>query len=171
MLALGAATIALFVTLRWSNLYGDHEPWSRQARPGFTLLSFLDTEKYPPSLLYLAMTLGPAMLALAWLDGRQPRWLGRRLVVLGSVPLFFYVLQWPSAHLASKVLQRLAGQPTDWDSTLPWAARGYAPGEIGFSLPVVYAVWAVLLVALYPLCAWYARVRREHPQWRWLTYL
>ena len=98
LLRLGLALTLAFVVLRWLNVYGDPVPWSPQATPFFTLLSFLNATKYPPSLLFLLMTLGPAMLFLRAVDGGVPRAL-RPALVFGRVPLFYFVLHFPLIHL------------------------------------------------------------------------
>jgi len=151
----GCATIALFVVLRGTNLYGDPRPWHEQSTAWRSLLDLLDTEKYPPSLAYLAMTLGPALLALAVLDGRTTARFARPLLTFGRVPLFFYVLQWPTVHLISALFRRIAPSSP--------------PGE-GFALPIVYLGWALGLAALYPLCAWFAALKRRRTD-AWLSYL
>jgi uncharacterized membrane protein len=161
LIVLGMNLIAAFVVLRLGNVYGDPSPWD-PASP-HPLLSVLNTTKYPPSLLYLLMTLGPAFLLLALADrgaGRGFRW----LVTFGRVPLFFYV-----AHLY--LIHGLA--------VLAQHAQGYAfadlfrrqlPVGYGFGLPVVYLVWASVIVSLYPLCAWYGRVKAAGRGW-WWSYL
>jgi uncharacterized membrane protein len=91
LLRLGIALTAAFVVLRTINFYGDPLPWATQKSPAFTVLSFLNTTKYPPSLLYLLMTLGPALLFLWAVDAGTPRWL-RPALVIGKVPMFYYLL-------------------------------------------------------------------------------
>lgn len=171
LLALGIGASVLFLVLRGVNGYGDPGPWTSQATLAQTVFSFLRVEKYPPSLLFLLMTLGPALLALAALDGWRDAGRGRLVVVLGRVPLFFYVLQWPAAHLASRLFQLIDGQPIGWDSPNPITLGNALPPGCGFSLPVVYLAWALCLAALTPLCVAYARFKRAHPQWRILSYL
>jgi len=121
LLALGSAATVLFIVLRLINLYGDPAKWSRQKNSVFTVLSFLNTTKYPPSLLFLLMTLGPAMIALAVFESGGPvqtsgsqsilARLRNVFVTFGRVPLFFYILQWYTAHLIAIVVGLLAGQP------------------------------------------------------------
>jgi uncharacterized membrane protein len=168
--ALGAGCVLLFVALRASNLYGEPSPWSRQASATFTLLSFLDTTKYPPSLCYLAMTLGPALLALAALERFGVPSFARPLVVLGRVPFFFYVLQWPLLHLIAMLFGLIDGQPIAWQTALPWDRPAPFPDELGFSLRVVYLAWLVALLVLYPLSAWFAGVKRRKRA-RWLSFV
>jgi uncharacterized membrane protein len=151
-----------FVALRALNVYGDPHPWSVQHSAAFTALSFLKCEKYPPSLLYLLMTLGPALCALAWFEGIRSR-LARPLVVFGRVPLFFYVLHVLVAHgLALAVASVLSVT----------AVCGSAPCCTGLrtSLPVIYLVWLAVVVALYFPCRWFAEVKRRRRDW-WLSYL
>jgi uncharacterized membrane protein len=154
---LGVFSIALFVLLRFSNLYGDPLPWSFQPRHGiYTLVSFLDTEKYPPSLLYLLMTLGPAILALSFLDGRPAKGLAKPLVVYGRVPLFYYVLHILLLHVLALVYAFAKYGPKAKDF-----GQFAVPPDYGFDLPVVYAVWLLAVAALYPACAWYARLKAK----------
>jgi uncharacterized membrane protein len=166
----GLGLVVLFVLLRWTNLYGDLNPWSAQEASWRTLASFFAVEKYPPSLLFLCITLGPALLFLALADGRRAGPLARAVILLGRVPLFFYVLQWPTVHLLSRLFQVIDGQPVGWDSVELTTFRGLPQG-CGFSLGAVYLAWFLGLVALYPLCRWYAGFKRAHPDWRILSYL
>jgi uncharacterized membrane protein len=169
LLRLGGGLIALFVVLRASNAYGDASPWSVQPTATFTVLSFLNTTKYPPSLLYLCMTLGPAILLLAFLERERRGRVGSALVKFGRVPMMFYLLQWVFAHGAAYAAYVAAGKPTDALFTQhPHTPEALA--RAGFSLPVVYVFWIVGLVTLYPICAWYAGVKRRRNDW-WLGYL
>lgn len=166
---LGGGLIALFVVLRATNLYGDASKWSVQPTAAFTILSFLNTTKYPPSLLYLCMTLGPAILLLAFLEQDRRGRIGVALVRFGRVPLMFYLLQWVFAHGAAYVAYRVAGKPTEALHTF----RSHPPevlAHAGFSLPVVYVFWIAGVLTLYPLCRWYADVKRRRNDW-WLGYL
>ena len=109
-------------------------------------------------------------LGLAALDGRPVGWLGRRLLTFGSVPLFFYMLQWPTVHLMSRLFQWIAGQPMGWDSPNPLNITGPLPVGKGFGLWHVYLGWVLGIIILYPLCAWYAAFKRRHPNWIVLSY-
>ncbi|HKU62339.1 MAG TPA: heparan-alpha-glucosaminide N-acetyltransferase domain-containing protein [Gemmatimonadales bacterium] len=173
LLRAGAAATVGFVVLRAINRYGDPTPWATQPSPTFTVLSFLNTTKYPPSLDFLLMTLGPALLALAWLE-RGGR-LAAPLVVLGRVPLFYFVLHFYAAHAAAVALAlgRYGGDA--WRSAFhPVPSMGgpsdLFPAGFGWELWVVYAVWAVIVVGLYPLCRWFAGVKARRRDW-WLGYL
>jgi uncharacterized membrane protein len=166
---LGLGIIAFFVLLRATNLYGDPSPWSVQSRAGFTVLSFLNLTKYPPSLLYLCMTIGPAILLLAFLERERRSTIGHALVTYGRVPLLYYVLQWVWAHGLAFVAYRLAGKPTD----ALFILHNNSPEQLaraGFSLGIVYVMWIVGVFALYPLCAKFAAVKRRRNDW-WLGYL
>lgn len=178
LLIMGSAATALFIILRATNLYGDPSPWSRQNSATFTLLSFLNTTKYPPSLLFLLMTLGPALLALRWFETRssqssRPHTIWRRLrnffVTFGRVPLFFYLLQWPASHLISVFVHFAAGKPWRWMFGTLLGVSGPPPG-VGFNLWVVYACWIAGVLLLYPLCKWFAGVKARRKDW-WLSYL
>ena len=165
LMSLGFSAIVLFILLRWSNLYGDPQPWSIQDRSGFTMLSFINCRKYPPSLLYLLMTLGPALVFLGAFDRGAGR-LGRPLVTLGRVPLFFYLLQWYLIHLLAIAVVALDGGSVGW---MIGGGPFSAPKGYGYSLEVVYLMWGVTLALLYPASAWFAAVKRRGKYW-WLSY-
>jgi uncharacterized membrane protein len=155
LMRIGIGASLLFVVLRFTNLYGDPLPWTFQPGHGIrTVLSFLNCEKYPPSLLYLLMTLGPAIVALALLDGREARGLGKPLVVYGRVPLFFYVFHILLLHVAAAVyaLGKYGRRALEIN---PLAL----PADYGFGLGVVYLAWIGAVVLLYPACAWFARLK------------
>lgn len=169
-LRLGLATTLAFVVIRALNVYGDPGPWSPQRSPLFTVMSFLNCEKYPPSLLYSLMTLGPALCLLAWLDSGKvaasaaARRLVAPLAVLGGVPLFFYV-----AHL---VLLRYSSAPIAFVRFGPSAFQP-PPGHAGspeLPLWVVYVVWVLAVVALYPLASRFRAKKEARPE-SWLRYL
>ena len=170
LLRLGLGLTAAFVVLRAVNVYGDPSRWAVQESPAFTVLSFLRTTKYPPSLLFLLMTLGPAMLLLAWAEATRRGPLGRALVTFGRVPLFFYVLQWLTAHGLAILLGLAAGQPVAYQLMDPISKIGRVPPGAGFSLAVTYAAWIGGTLLLYPLCRWFAEVKRRRRDW-WLGYL
>jgi uncharacterized membrane protein len=167
LLGLGTALTLLFVVLRAANGYGDPRPWSPQSTGWFTFLAFLNCRKYPPSLLYVLMTLGPALQALAWFD-RETGPLGRVLVTYGRVPLFFYLLHAPLIHAVAVVLA--AAQHVDTSFLFQHIVSAQPPAEYGYGLPVVYLVWLGVVAALHPACRWFAAVKRRHPG-AWLSYL
>lgn len=164
LVALGMAMTLGFVVIRGVNLYGDPSPWSPQKDGWFTVLSFLNCQKYPPSLLFLLMTLGPAMLGLAWLE-RPAGWLGRYLAVFGRVPMFYYLIHAPLLHVLASVSSGL-----NYGSGY-WNINGLNPPEVyGFSLPVVYGAWLTVVAFLYFPCRWFAGVKQRRRDW-WLGYL
>jgi uncharacterized membrane protein len=162
-LGAGLALVVAFVVLRAANLYGDPDPWATATTPLRTLLAFLDCEKYPPSLAFLAMTLGPALCVLAWMD-RPLGSAARAVAVYGRVPLFYYVLHLYLLHLLAVVL----AWPASGAAAL---SRPYANGEsLGYGLPAVYAFWVAVVAALYPACRWFAGVKRRSSS-PWMSYL
>lgn len=187
LVRMGTAGILLFIVLRAVNQYADPSHWSRQDTIVFTVLSFLNTTKYPPSLAFLLMTLGPALLALAWFEvrrsdgasqGRQAQEppqgiigkLRGALITFGRVPLFFYLLQWPTAHFISVIVHFAAGKPVAWMFGSSAENLFAAPPGAGFNLAVVYACWIAGVLILYPLCKWFAGVKARRRDW-WLSYL
>jgi uncharacterized membrane protein len=166
---LGAALLAGFVLLRALNVYGDPSRWSGQKNAWFTVLSFLNVSKYPPSFLFLLLTLGAAILVLPWFEQSQG-FLARLMITFGRVPLLFYVGQWVSAHGLAVVAGYLAGQPVGWLFSTMLEQPRPNPGNLGFSLWVVYVFWFIGLLLLYPLCRWFAAVKQRRRAW-WLSYL
>jgi hypothetical protein len=162
--------IAAFFIFRGINLYGDPLRWSTQRSAAFTALSFLNTTKYPPSLLFLLMTLGPALLFLWAVDTGTPQWL-RPALIVGKVPLFYYLLHIPLIHmLAIAVCYARYGQ-VHWMFESPGLGQFpiTPPPGWGYSLPIVYLVWAVVVITLYPLCRWFADLKRRRSD-EWLSY-
>lgn len=171
LMRLGVVLTSAFVLLRYVNVYGDPQRWAHQRSVGFTVLSFLNTTKYPPSLLFLLMTLGPAILFLRAVDGHTPRWLKPALTV-GKVPMFYYVLHVPLIHgLALALCYARYGQ-TYWMFQSPTPDRFpiTTPPGWDYGLPVVYLAWAIVLVLMYPVCRWYAALKARRTDW-WLSYL
>jgi uncharacterized membrane protein len=167
---LGAALLLSFVLLRSVNLYGDPSRWGMQKNAIFTVLSFLNVSKYPPSLLFLLLTLGAAILALPWFERIEKGRLSRIFITFGRVPLFFYVGQWITVHFLATLAGYLAGQPIAWLFVSPLNRPSPNPGNLGFSLWMVYVCWFLGLLLLYPLCRWFAEVKRRRKDW-WLSYL
>jgi len=164
---LGTGLIAAFLVLRGINIYGDPLRWSVQKSSVFTVLSFLDTNKYPPSLLFLLMTLGPAMLFLSAVDGSTPRFL-RPALPIGKVPMFYYLLHFPLIHLLAVLICFARYGTAHWMFQSPSIDRFpfTPPPGWGFDLPVIYLLWAVVVLLLYPLCRWFAGVKqRRHDAW------
>ena len=167
----GFTLLLAFVVLRLFNIYGDPSPWAPQATMGMTLVSFLNATKYPPSLLFLLMTLGPALLILRALDGRNPPLL-RPALVFGQVPLFYFTLHLPLIHLLAVVLCYLQNGAVHWMFESPdLSAYPFTPPPgWGLSLPWIYLLWVTVVVMLYPVCAWFAGVKRRQAS-PWLSYL
>ncbi len=169
---IGGAVTAAFVLIRFVNIYGDPNPWTSQPRTLMTLLSFLNPWKYPPSLDFLLMTLGPAMIALALFDRirvseRNP------FLVFGRVPFFYYVIHWYALHVAAICLAWFRYGHVDFMFGLPPSLLGAGskyPADYGYGLGIVYIVWIAVVAALYPLCLWFARVKATRRS-RVLAYL
>jgi uncharacterized membrane protein len=171
LLRLGVALILAFLIIRGINIYGDPSHWSSQKSALFTVLSFLNTTKYPPSLLFLLMTLGPAMIFLRAVDSATPR-VFRPALIIGKVPMFYYVLHFALIHLIAVVVCYARYGTAHWMFESPDLGHYpfSPPPGWGFSLPIVYTVWAIVVVTMYPLCRWFAglKQRRSDP---WLSYL
>lgn len=171
LLTTGTAMIAAFLVLRWMNVYGDPVRWSAQKLPA---LSFLNCTKYPPSLDFLLMTLGPAMFALVWFE-RHPPAFPNPLIVFGRVPLFYFVLHFFAAHLIAAALALLRYGSPAWSfifHPIPsmGGPRDLFPSGFGYDLWVAYAVWISIVVGLYPLCRRFAMLKASRRDW-WLSYL
>lgn len=170
----GAVAVAGFFLLRMMNAYGDPAPWGPQARPAMTVVSFLNATKYPPSLIFLLMTLGPAAWLLAALERLAP---GHRhpFVVFGRVPFAYYVVHFWLLHLAASALTFVRYGGAAWAyfwHPLPsmGGSREMFPADLGLSLPLVYLAWLLLVTALYPAARWLAGLKARRRDW-WLSYL
>jgi uncharacterized membrane protein len=171
LLRLGLGSIAAFVLLRFANVYGDPLRWSVQKSAGFTVLSFINTTKYPPSLLFLLMTLGPAMLFLRAVDGRTPAFL-RPAMIIGKVPFFYYVMHVIVLHLATVVASLARYGTARYMVESPTLDKFPVTQPPGWPapLPVVYLIWIGVVLVLYPLCRWFAGVKARRSD-AWLSYL
>ena len=172
LLIIGGAATALFILIRGINMYGDMKSW--QVQPSFimSICSFLNVTKYPPSLLYTLMTLGPALIILMLLE-KPLNIFGKIIIVIGRVPLFFYLIHLYLIHLLAIVAVVISGRP--WTDMIfitginakdaPWL-KGF-----GYSLAGTYLVWIAVLLLLYPLCKWYDDHKTNHKEKWWLSYL
>jgi len=168
-LRVGLGATALFVLLRGVNMYGDPQPWSASGRMP-ALLSFLNTTKYPASLSFLLMTLGPTIALVPVLDrarGRVAAW----LTVFGRVPFFYYVLHIPLIHALALVVSKIrTGSVDPWLFTNHPMGNPPAPEGYTWSLALLYLVWAIAVVLLYFASRWYAGLKARRSDW-WLKYL
>jgi len=172
LLWLGLTTVGAFLVLRAINGYGNPAPWSPQHSPLWTFMSFIDTNKYPPSLAYLLMTLGPALLLLRRFEDGTPALL-RPALVFGRVPLFFYVLHFYLIHALAVAASWIRyGEVAEMFRSPDFAHFPFSapPGWAAPGLPLVYAVWIAVIAAMYPLCRWYSGLRKRRTDW-WLSYL
>jgi uncharacterized membrane protein len=166
---MGLVATILFIIIRSGNKYGDASKWVEQKNGLFTVLSFINVSKYPPSLLYLLMTLGPALFMLALIENKR-NWLFEKIKVIGRVPMFYYLLHIYLLHFVALFATYFSGhKPGDMILstfvTFEPKLQGY-----GFSLAVTYAVWFCLIIVLYFACRWYDKYKRTHQHW-WLSYL
>jgi uncharacterized membrane protein len=174
MKLIGCVSVIAFVVLRAINRYGDPVPWSSQKSIAFTALSFLNCTKYPASLDFLLMTLGPAMLLLAYFD-RHPVRMSNPLVIFGRVPMFYFVLHFYLIHGLAVIMAfvRYGGAASSFAFNPPPSMGTPArlfPTGFGYSLWVTYVMWIVVVVSLYPVCRWYAGAKATYRK-PWLSYL
>jgi uncharacterized membrane protein len=179
LMIIGSTATLLFIAIRAIDKYGEPQHWAQQKNLSFTILSFINTTKYPPSLDYLLMTLGPAIIGLALFEsspgsvaaaGGDGSWIRKFFVTFGRVPLFYYVLQWVTAHTIAVILHAAFGKPVRWLFQTPADWFAHPPQDNGFNLVVVYASWITGVLLLYPLCKWWAGVKKRRRDW-WLSYL
>jgi uncharacterized membrane protein len=169
LLQIGGILLLLFVVLRFINLYGDPVPWSTQPRGVvYTFLSFLNINKYPPSLLFLCVTIGSGILFLALIEKVQNRFTNIMLVY-GRVPMLYYILHFYIIHILVVITFYLQGF-TNKDIVPPNAPFFFKPDGLGFNLWGVYAVWIFVVAVLYPVCKKYNKYKSTHDKW-WLSYL
>ena len=162
----GWILLAAFFLFRFSNIYGDLVPWATQNNSTATIISFFNVTKYPPSLLYLCMTIGAGLLVLAWLENRKGAWLNS-VIIFGRVPLFYYVLHFFVIHAACTINFFINGHTISQAGGTLFAFR---PNDFGYDLWIVYLIWIVLVIGIYPLCKKYSRYKASHNYW-WLSYV
>ena len=170
LLNIGGVATLLFLLLRGFNLYGEPHSWQTEDTFIFSFISFLNTTKYPPSLHFLLMTIGPALIFLSAIESAGKRLPGP-VTVFGKVPFFFYVVHLYVIHTLAMLLLIYEGH--DWHQYI-LSARGIMSGTLrnfGLGLGAVYIIWIVVIVSLYPLCRWYRAHRENHPSQWWLSYL
>jgi uncharacterized membrane protein len=170
LIMLGLGLILLFIALRSANIYGDANHWSKQKDLTYSFLSFMNVVKYPPSLLFICATIGPALLFLAAFNSAKSG-LAKFITVFGRVPFFYYVIHFYVLHLVAMILFLARGHSyAEGLKGVPgFGFKFLMPGE-GYSLGIVYLVWFLLIIALYPMCKWFAEYKRNHKDW-WLSYL
>lgn len=171
LLQTGGGLVLFFILLRFSNLYGDPVEWSTQKNLLYTFLSFMNVDKYPPSLLYCCATIGPALILLAFIEKTGNRF-SRVMITYGRTAFFYYILHIYLIHLLAAVFFFARGHTF---AEAKYVGEQFpfmyvAPGE-GYGLPVVYLVWIGVVAALYPLCKWYDGYKSRHKENKWLSYL
>jgi uncharacterized membrane protein len=170
LLWLGLGAVALFIVIRSINMYGDPRPWLNQQSPLFTFLSFLNVTKYPPSLLYILMTLGPSMLFLAFAEKPLNRFT-EKLVVFGRVPMFFYILHIYLIHLLAVIAAAVSGYKWSDMVLTGWVSMNRQLDGYGFSLVFVFVLWILIVIGVYPLCKRYDEYKRVNRSKWWLSYI
>ncbi len=169
LLNTGIAALGLFILIRLVNVYGDPAPWSQQKNFLYTVMSFFNVTKYPPSLLFILLFLGICRLLLFYSE-RLPKGIQNVLSVYGQVPMFYYLVHWMLIRLATILLAYAQGFM--W-SDMVFAPFGFGRPATGFGLGLagVLLSWMCLVILLYPLCKWYAGYKKNHPEKLWLRYL
>ena len=170
LLGMGAGAILLFLILRGFNLYGEPNPWRPQPILVYSVMSFLNTTKYPASLHFLLMTLGPALIFLALTEGARNR-VSETVLTYGRVSLFFYLVHIYVIHVLALVALAISGR--SWTETIMTAQAFLGEGlaDFGFPLYVVYLVWILVMVIMVPLSKWYRAYKKRHPEQRLLRYI
>ena len=175
-LTIGLSAIGLFLVLRGFNLYGDPRPWHAAvagrngAPPMPALFAFLNTSKYPASLSFLLMTLGPIIALIPLLENVRGA-IARAITVFGRVPFFFYMLHIPLIHLLALVVSKVRlGFVSPWLFTNHPMGNPEPPDGYVWSLPLLYLVWAITIMLLYFTCRWFAALKLRRNDW-WLQYL
>lgn len=169
LLQLGAGLVVVFLILRGFNLYGEPKLWSEQGSFVYSVMSILNTTKYPPSLHFLLMTMGPALIFLSLSESIRSG-ISQPIIVFGQVPFFFYIVHLYFIHALASLF--LLYQGYAWDAYV-MSAREIMSGRLGsfgVGLDAVYVIWILVVVMLYPLCRWYQTYKEQYPKKRWLSY-
>lgn len=165
----GIAALGLFVLLRLVNIYGDPAPWSQQKNFLFSVLSFFNVTKYPPSLLFILLFLGICCMLLRFAES-WPKGIQKLLSIYGQVPMFYYLLHWMMIRITTIILIYAQGFTWGDMQTTPFGFGRPAAG-FGLGLVGVLVIWVVIVALLYPLCKWYAGYKKNHPSTFWSRYL
>jgi uncharacterized membrane protein len=163
LLITGSSMVVLFILLRYFRGYGDPGAWD-----GSSLFSFLDTSKYPPSLQYCCMTLGPALILMALMENVRSGW-SKIVSVYGRVPFFYYILHFYIIHSLTVIVFFATGHTTA-EIVEPQNLFLFRPANFGYDLWIVYIIWIAVVASLYFPCRWFYRYKTQHSQW-WLRYL
>jgi uncharacterized membrane protein len=166
----GLAMITGFILIRLINVYGDPVPWAAQESPVYTVMSFLNVTKYPPSLLYVLVTLGPALVVLALMENKVFP-LSRLVLALGRAPMLFYIMHVYFIHILAVAAALITGYEFSDMVFSTWVTDSPNLKGYGFSLPVVYALWIFVVLCLLPICYAYDKYKRAHKEKWWLSYL
>ncbi|MGZ5135069.1 MAG: DUF1624 domain-containing protein [Flavitalea sp.] len=168
LLGIGTGLILLFVIVRALNGYGDPAKWSVQSSPLYTFLSFMKVSKYPPSMLYISITIGISLIMLVALENVQNRFTSW-MTVYGRVPFFYYIIHIYLIHALCVIAFFLSGYGAD-KIVSPQTPFLFRPPEFGYPIAIVYGIWLLVVILLYPICRSYNRYKSNHHQW-WLKYL
>jgi uncharacterized membrane protein len=164
---IGIGAILLFVIIRWTNIYGDPSAWQKYDTTAQTIMSFLNVTKYPPSLLYLLLTLGVAFVFLANTENVAGKVVSF-FTIFGRVPFFYYILHLYLIRIIGIILAELSGY--DWKILIQTSFEIDLKG-FGYSLRIVYLIWAGIILLLYPLCKKFDTYKQSHKEHWWLSYL
>jgi uncharacterized membrane protein len=170
LLYTGVSAIALFIIIRFINVYGPLDTWAVQKNALFTFMSFINCTKYPVTLLFTLMILGPVLIILSFTEQARGR-ITEKTMVFGRVPLFYFIVHFYILHIAALAAHLIISGKSisEIDFHLSAGLGGIAPG-VGYSLIWTYAVWITLIIILYPVCRWYNNYKSTHTHW-WLSYL
>jgi len=169
LLLLGGSVILFFIILRATNLYGDSQHWTKQKNLTYTFLSFMNVVKYPPSLLFMCATVGPGLIFLGLFSSAKSA-LAKFITVFGRVPFFYYIIHFYVLHAVSMILFFSRGHSFQEGLNNNFPFKFLFPTE-GYSLGIVYLVWFLVILALYPLCKWFSEYKLRHREKWWLSYL
>jgi uncharacterized membrane protein len=167
LLIAGISVVCLFIIIRFINFYGDMHEWSPQQTTLLTFFDFIKTTKYPPSLLYILMTIGPALIILSFTENVS-NWFTRFIMVFGKVPFFYYILHVSLIHSMAWIFFFVSGRGS---GDIDFMERAPFKPDAGYPLWAVYVIWISVIIILYFPCKWYSRYKASHPENKWLSYL
>jgi uncharacterized membrane protein len=171
LLRFGLSLIGFFIILRAINIYGDPHPWTTQTNGFYTFLSFIKVHKYPPSLAYMSVMIGIAILALSFLENIQNK-ITKAFRVFGRTAFFYYILHFYLVHTICMILFFYRGRSlVDAFQSMQSIPFLFSIKGEGYSLGIVYLIWVFVIIGLYPLCKWYDSYKTAHKEKWWLSYL